>query len=238
MTNHHRLLADAASRLERRVFLLVGWGRWLATVGRALEVELSAVVEERARRGLGRATYSGATPRGSFGIAVDDDACARRWQQIQHQLARARVPFHGAHHVIPRRDVERAAEARALEKDVLLYLAPSDPDDRELWLGEVDWWRAPESYCVQQDQSDGSYSIIGVSSAEIREQQRVAEDGLLCEWPECSCAVSFPDGRRPSAATECPAIDPRDDSATLRLLEDVDGSLWAEWPTYDEARGG
>ena len=47
-------------------------------------------------------------------------------------------------------------------------------------------------------------------------------DRTRCDYPDCSCAVSFPKGYRPSVATECSRAQPDQVEITIGPLVPLD----------------
>ena len=134
---------NSIDRLERRIFLLSGWRRWLGSRGVKEMQRQKEIIKER--------------DGGIWAILVADDLIALEYQRLEFRKKRAR---RGSRNISRYR--ERAHLARQIKNDVRLFLRPGGADG-ELWDETFDWtwYKAPARVYVNQDPDDGSYYMIG-----------------------------------------------------------------------------
>lgn len=137
MATYNKMMTS--ERLKRRVFLLSGWRRWLATKAPA-EREHQEYIKN-SRKG------------GNWAILVASDCAALEYQRLEFRQRRAS----GRDHYMDRYR-ERAQLAHQVKNDVRMCLRPGG-DDGLLWDETFDWiwFKAPVQCYVNQDQDDGSW---------------------------------------------------------------------------------
>lgn len=131
-----------SERLKRRVFLLSGWRRWLATKAPDEHAMQKSIIESR--------------KGGNWAVLVANDCAALEYQRLEFRNRRASGR---CHNIQTYRD--RAHHARRVANDVRMFLRPGG-DDGLLWDETFSWiwFKAPVQCYVNQDKDDGSWYIM------------------------------------------------------------------------------